>query len=110
MANPEVVDLMQAQLKRDRYVIRDAARQLGTNIAATPDVRTLMADRGIDKVECGDFLANSIVVEIFPMLGVIRHRVEKEDPDDDDRIVSMTVFLHTDSMTIEMISFRTKEA
>ena len=109
MSNDEIESLMQAQLKRDRYAVRDMARRLGVNYAAAA-VQEKMTMAGLDIVEVAEFLARSVLKETFAMFGAVRHRVEPEAPaDPDELIASATVCLHMDSMTIEIIAMRMKE-
>ncbi len=107
MADQKVASLMEAQLKRHANVVRDMARQLGVNYAPWPLVRETMEKCQIDTIDLADFLANSVVVEVWNLLGVTRFRVESADPA--ERISSVTVSVHQDSTTIEVVTLSIKE-
>jgi hypothetical protein len=108
MADGKVELLMQAQLKKERNTVRDMARRLYVNYALWEPVRETMEKCQIDTIDLAEFLANSVVVEFWNLLGLSRYRVESNDSA--ERIASVTVSMHQDSMTIEVVALRIKEA
>jgi hypothetical protein len=99
-----VVELMQAQLKQASNIVRDMARRFGVSYAIWPHVRETMERCQIDRIEVAEYLARCVVREVWTMLGVTRFRVESSDPA--DRIASVTVSVHGDIMTIEVMGLR----
>jgi len=107
MANGDTVYLMQAQLNKASGEVRNLARRFGVNYALWPLVRDTMERRQLDIIELAEFLAKGEVRETWDLFGIMRHRVESDDPA--DRIAGVTLSVHQDIVTIEIISLRIKE-
>ena len=97
-----VVSMIQAQVKRNPDVIRDLARRAGVRYAIWAEVKTIMRDHQIDRVELAEFLAKGEIRDAWVMSGVTRYRIGSEDPD--LRITSATVAIHNEVVTIEVIA------
>jgi hypothetical protein len=59
----------------------------------------------IDRVELAEYLIRGEIREAWTMLGVRRYRVESDEPG--EQIASVTVAVHGEIMTIEIMGLRT---
>lgn len=104
----DVVNLMQAQLKRATNAVNEMARSFGVAYALWPAVADVIDEGKIDRVEIADFLERCVVAETWSKLGLRRYRVEAEAKD--CPIESAVVCLHRDRLTIEVIALKASVA
>jgi len=108
MSDEVLVSLMEAQLKKASNIVRDMARMTGVGYAIWPTARAIMEQFHVDRVDLAEYLASCEVKESWSMLGGIsRYLVESNDPD--EQIASVTVSVHQDVMTIEVVTLKIKE-
>lgn len=107
MSDGEVTSLMEAQRRRAQQLVQETARRSGIRYATWPEVQDLMRARGIDRVEVANALDGGTVTKTWNALGVTRFRVEA--PAYSDPIIAITVSVHAEFLTIEVIDLELKE-
>ena len=107
MAERDVVVLTKYQLSRATDTVRNMARRLGVNYAIWPHVREIMDGTKIDPIDVADWLARANVQDVLEMVGFTRYRLVPDEQNDE--ITGMTVAIHDEHLTIEIMALRVKE-